>query len=242
MKTVITLFVCLVLSVTCFGQMKDTIEWGEKFNSNGATLVLKETGRNRVNGQTVVTYDMFASGLPKDVEYTLWTRLAGSDPQSVADAFINKDGLVVNVLADPAHGVAEDPIHLKVFAGRGEPKRVGGISNDGQYRVFAEVVPFPIGNSAGPCKLSATMMSQNYWGVQVVVTGLQSKEEFQVDQQSGNERAQTKATAADDGTYRVLVFPFVKGQASGKLRFNVKAKACAVGVEVPWGVGSYIIQ
>jgi hypothetical protein len=36
--------------------------------------------------------------------------LVGSDPQSVANAFINKDGLVVNVLADPAHGVAEDPI------------------------------------------------------------------------------------------------------------------------------------
>jgi hypothetical protein len=116
------------------------------------------------------------------------------------------------------------------------------ISNYGHYRVFAEVVPFPIEDFAAPCKLSATMMSPNYFGVLVVVTGLQSNEEFQVDQQSGGERAQTKATAADDGTYRVLLFPFVKGQTSGKLRFNIKAKACAVGVEVPWGAGSYVIQ
>jgi hypothetical protein len=43
--------------------------------------------------------EVFVSGLPKDVEYTLWTRLAGRDPQSVADALISKDGLVVNVLA-----------------------------------------------------------------------------------------------------------------------------------------------
>lgn len=75
--------------------------------------------------------------------------LVGSDPQSVANAFINKDGLVVNVLADPAHGVAEDPINLKVVAGRGEPKLFGVISDDGRFRVFAEVVPFPIEDSAG---------------------------------------------------------------------------------------------
>ncbi|MGH9703549.1 MAG: hypothetical protein ACRD4K_09255, partial [Candidatus Acidiferrales bacterium] len=82
----------------------------------------------------------------------------------------------------------------------------------------------------------------NYSGVLVVVTGLQPREEFQAIQQSGSEAAQTKATAAEDGTYRVLVFPFVKGQSSGKLRFKVSAKACSVDIQVPWGEGSYAIQ
>ena len=122
METVITLFICWVLSAACFGQMKDNSEWSQKFNSNGAFLVLKETGRNPVNGQTVVAYDMFVSGLPKVEDYTLWTRLVGSDPRPVTNAFINKDGLVVNVLADPAHGVAEDPIHLKVSAAAVNPR------------------------------------------------------------------------------------------------------------------------
>jgi hypothetical protein len=242
MKTVIALLLCSVLSVRCFGQLKDSIDWGEKFNSIGATLVLKETGRARVNGQTVVTYHMFASGLPKNVDYTLWLRLVGSEPQTVADAYINKDGLVVNVLADPAHNVAEDPIDLKVFAGRGEPKRIGVISNDGRYRVFAEVVPFPIENAVGPCKISATMMVPNYAGVQITLTGLQPREPFLIHQQSGSEQAQTKVTAEADGTYRAYVLPFVKEQASGKLRFDVDAKSCSVGVELPWGKGSYVIQ
>jgi hypothetical protein len=92
--------------------MKDKMEWGEEFNSNGATLVLREAGRSRASGQTVITYNLFVSGLPKDVEYTLWMRLVGGDPQAVADAFINKDGLVVSVLADAANNVAEDPINL----------------------------------------------------------------------------------------------------------------------------------
>jgi hypothetical protein len=86
------------------------------------------------------------------------------------------------------------------------------------------------------------MAGPNYIGVSIVVTGLLPKEEFQVGQRSGSEATRTKATAAEDGSYRTLVFPFVKGQSSGKLKFDVTARACAVGVEVPWGQGSYIIQ
>ena len=236
------LVVCCVLSVACWGQTRDSSEWGEKFNSDGATLVLKEAGRNRVGGQTVITYNVFVSGLPDDVEYTLWVRPVGGNPQAVADALINKDGLIVSELSDPAHNVPEDPINLKIVAGRGEPKQVAIISNDGRYRVFGQVVPFPIEKTLGGCTISATMMGQNYSGVLVVVTGLQSKEEFQITQRSGTESAQTKATAAADGTYRTLVLPFVKGQSSGKLKFAVSAKACTVDIEAPWGQGSYAIQ
>ena len=242
MKTLAVLLVCYALRTACLAQTEGQMDWGEKFNSNGATLVVKERGRSRVNGQTVITYNLFASGLPKDVEYTLWTKLVGSKPEAVADAFINKDGLVVNMLSDPVHSVAEDPINLKVVAGRGEPKQFAVIANDGQYRVFGQIVPFPIENADGQCNISATMMGPNYSGIFIVVTGLQPKEEFQTIQQSGREGASTKATAAEDGSYRVLIFPFVKGQSSGKLRLKVSAKACAVGLEVPWGQGSYAIQ
>lgn len=242
MKTIIAFMSLAIFSFACFGQSQDKIEWGEKYNTSGATLVLKEFGRTPAKGQTVVTYNLYATGLPKDVEYTLWTRLAGEQPQATADAFINKDGLVVNVLADPAKGTDEDPINLKILAGRGEPKLFALISNDDHYRVFGQATPFPIESTSGPCRISATMMSRNYSGVFVVVTGLQPKEEFQVVQKSGNEGGQTKVTAEADGTYRTLVFPAVKGQASGKLQFTVTAKSCAVGLEVPWGQGSYVVQ
>jgi hypothetical protein len=222
--------------------MESKMDWGEKYNSSGATLVIKELGRSRVNGQTMVTYNLFVSGLPRDAQYTLWTKLVGGSPQAAADAFINKDGLVVNVLSDPAHNVAEDPINLRVLAGRGEPRQFAVIANDGRYRVFGQVVPFPIEQANGPCNISATMMGPNYQAIFVVVTGLQPKEEFQTIQQSGNEGATIKATAFADGSYRALLFPFVKGQPSGTVRFKVIAKVCAVDVEVPWGQGSYTIQ
>jgi hypothetical protein len=242
MKTLGRIFIYAVLAAVGFGQTQDKIEWGEKFNSDGATLVLKEIGRTRIKNQTVVTYNAYASGLPKDVGYTLWTRLVGSKPQPVADAYINKDGLVVNVRADPARNIAEDPIDLKVFAGRGEPKLFGLIADDGQVRAFGEVVPFPIENKCGQCSISATMKMPNYFMVSIVVTGLQPREQFQVDEQSGNEASQTKATAESDGSYRSILMPVVKGQSSGTFRFNVNGKSCQVGVEAPWGQGSYVIQ
>src|SRR6266404_8622860 len=102
MKTLVALLVCHVLCTASFAQTQDKIDWGEQFNSKGATLVAIEGGRTRVNGQTVVTYNLFASGLPRDVEYTLWVKLVGSDPEAGPDAFVNKDGLIVNVLSDPA--------------------------------------------------------------------------------------------------------------------------------------------
>jgi len=242
MRIAITLFACCALSLACSAQTKDKTEWSEQYNSPGATMVVKETDRARVNGQTVVKYHLFVSNLPKDSEYALCWKLPGTEPQTVASAFINKDGLVVNVLADPANNVAEDPIDLIVVAGRGEPKEFALISNDGKFRVFAEVVPFPISKSNGPCTISAKMMGQDYFLVLIVVTGLQSKEEFQIKQRSGNEGGTSKATATENGSYRTNIFPFVKGEPSGKLQFAVTAKTCNLDIEVPWGRGSYQIQ
>lgn len=242
MKLLFALLTCGVLSLPCAGQTRGELQWGEKYNSAGATLVVKETARVRTNGQTVITYNLFVSGLPKDLEYTLWSRLPGTNPQSVADAYLNKDGLVVSVLADPPHNVAEDPIDLKIVAGRGELKQFAVISNDAKYRVFGEVVPFPIATTSGPCSISATMLGPNYSAVYIVVSGLSPKEEIRIRQRSGNEGGDSKATAASDGSYRVTVFPFVKRQQSGKLAFSVTAKACGVDLAIPWGEGSYVIQ
>src|SRR5581483_8212524 len=89
--------------------------WGEKFNSAGAKLTYKEVARTKLQGRTIITYNLFASGLPKDKNYVLCILNVGSEPRAGADAYLNADGKVVSVLADPAHHVAEDPINAKVF-------------------------------------------------------------------------------------------------------------------------------
>jgi hypothetical protein len=77
MKAMARLFIYGILSALSFGQTQDKIEWGEKFNSHGATLVLREVGRSRIKNQTVVTYNAYAFGLPKDVDVHLVDQASG---------------------------------------------------------------------------------------------------------------------------------------------------------------------
>jgi hypothetical protein len=65
-------------------------QWGEKFNSPGAKLTYKEIGRTKIQGRTVITSNLFASGFPKDEHYVLYVLNLGSDPR--ADAYLNGAG------------------------------------------------------------------------------------------------------------------------------------------------------
>jgi hypothetical protein len=233
----------LALSLSCIAQVVPRTEtWSERFDSAGAKLVLAETGRTRLNGRTVVTYSLFATGFPSDSQFTLWSRLVGREPQPAANAFVNSEGKVVSQLADPKNHIAEDPMNLKVFAGKGEPKQFALISGDGQFRAFAQVTPFPIETTDGVCHLFAEMTSQNYYSVSIHVTGLQPNADLLVDTQSDSERAQREGKASDRGTYDSAVLPAVQGKRSGKFRFSVATKACKVSIEMPWGLGSYGLQ
>ena len=104
----------------------------------------------------------------------------------------------------PFTKIAEDPINLKVVAGRGEPKQFAVISNDGRYRAFGQSVPFPIENTVGSCHISATKLAANYSSVFIVVEGLQPKEDLLIDSQSEGEVVHNKAVATTVQTWEYL--------------------------------------
>jgi hypothetical protein len=238
-----TLFLATIFSPALSGQNKQfTDNWTKGANSPGSTLTLKETGRNVVDGSTVVSYRLFASRLPKGQHFTLWLWTLGSEPQAVADAFINPDGLVVNRLADVTHNVSEDPINLKMLAGRGERKRVALTSDDWTLQAFAGAVPFPIEKSANGCTLSVEMTAPDYVGVVLKGSGFQPGELLVVETASGTESGKQQTAATPAGTYTAVIFPKVKGQRSGKASVTIASPSCRVAVEFPWGDGSYRIQ
>jgi hypothetical protein len=233
----------LVSLSQCSGQtVPSRDQWGEKYNSPGANLTYKEIGRTRIEGRTVITYNLFASGLPKNEHYVLCSLNVGSEPQAVTDAYLNDEGKVVNVLADPAHHVGEDPINVKAFGGKGEPIQFALISDDDRLRVFAQVIPFPLEVSSGPCHLAAIETGPYYYGMFIGLTGFQPNENLAIETQSGDEGGQTKTKANEQGSYNADLLPFVKGQRSGKAQFYVTAKSCKIGIEFPWGEGSYKYQ
>jgi hypothetical protein len=217
-----------------------TDDWRKLQNSPGSTLTAKETGRTSVNGHTVVSYRLFASGLPKGPHFTLWAWNVGSEPQAVADAFINPEGLIVNVLGDSTH--KEDPIDVRTFAGRGEIKRFAIVSDDSTLQAFAEALPFPIEQTANGCRLSVEMSAPNYAGVVVRGSGFQPNESLTVDLASGPEGGKQQVNASSQGTYTAAILPAVKGQKSGKAKVTIATPNCRVAVQFPWGEGSYNIQ
>lgn len=219
-----------------------TNDWTKGTNSPGSTLTLKEAGRNIVNGSTVVSYRLFASGLPKGQHFTLWMWTLGNEPQAVADAFINPDGLVVNRLGDMTHNVSEDPINVRVVAGRGERKRVALTSDDWTLQAFAGAIPFPLEKSANGCRLSVEMTAPNYAGVILSGSGFQPGESLTVESVSGTESGKQQTSATAVGTYTAVIFPRVKGQKSGKVSVTITSPRCSVAVQFLWGEGSYKIQ
>ena len=80
------LFLATALWSSLLGQDKQFTDDSRRVaNSPGSTLSLKETGRNRVQGHSVVSYRLFPAGLPKGQHFKLWTWNLGSEPQAVAD-------------------------------------------------------------------------------------------------------------------------------------------------------------
>jgi hypothetical protein len=236
-----TVFFAAFFISALFAQDKQfTDDWTKGANSPGTTLSLKETSRNITGGHTVVSYRLFAAGLPKGQHFTLWTWILGSEPKAQADAFINPEGLVVNRLGDAKQ--QEDPIDLRTFAGRGERKQFALTSDDWTLQAFAEAVPFPIEQKANGCTLSAEMTIPNYAGVTVRGSGFQPNEELSVDLASGPDGGKQKAKASPQGTYLALLFPFIKGMKSGETGVRITTPKCSVALQFPWGEGSYKIQ
>jgi hypothetical protein len=234
------LIVTSFISVLWAQDKQFTDDWRKAANSPGSALTLKETGRNATNGRTVVSYRLFASGLPKGQHFTLWTWVLGSDPEAVADAFINPEGLIVDKLGDATH--KEDPIDVRAVAGRGEKKRFAITSDDWTLQAFAEAVPFPIEQTVNGCHLWVEMSAPNYQGVVVRGSGFQPSESLTIDLASGPEGGKQQLNATPEGTYTAAILPSVKGQKSGKASVTISTPKCSVAVQFPWGDGSYRIQ
>jgi hypothetical protein len=121
--------------------------FGKKMNSNGAELSAKEVGRSQASDRTLVKYELYARGLPSDTTYSLFQiQLTGQPLQQLTGITLDAQGRATCAdRKDTCSGNGpNDPIDLIVFAGRGEPKRFGLISNDPVHlKAFVEVIPFP---------------------------------------------------------------------------------------------------
>jgi hypothetical protein len=195
-----------------------------------------------LDGKTIVTYNLFASGLPTDRQYTLSTKIIGVMPGKVSEVHLNNEGKVLSVPADPARNIAEEPALINLLGSKAEPFQFAIVSADGQFRAFTRIIPFPIESSAGPCHLSVEELIPSYAGVLVVVSGLQPNEALVMECGCEKKVRKKNDTADAKGIYRVAASTGIKGKRSGIFELKVMAQSCKIGIELPWGQGSEKFQ
>lgn len=70
--------------------------WSGSMNSPGVHLSLKEVERSRTTDRTLVTYELYATGLPKNPTYTLFEiKISGKIDQMMNGVTLDSDGRAI---------------------------------------------------------------------------------------------------------------------------------------------------
>lgn len=213
--------------------------FGKDMNSPGVELSLKETNRSRSGDRTLVTYSLYGVGLSPDTTYTLiQVQLDGATAKVMEGVTLNSKG---EAICAGREGTCKgdgpnDPIDLVVFAGKGEPKRFGLISDDEAHvKGFVAVVPFPNAKSDKGCRLESIIGSPNGELTFIQGSGFEPNAELTVDGESYGEKHHDKSTAQADGSYFSALMPYVAGKKSGKTTIDVRSKNCDPKLTFEWG-------
>jgi len=213
--------------------------FGKDMNSPGVELSLKETNRSRSGDRTLVTYSLYGTGLPSDTTYTLiQVQLDGTMAKIMESVTLNSKG---EAICAGREGTCKgngpnDPIDLVVYAGKGEPKRFGLVSDDEAHvKGFVAAIPFPNAKSDKGCRLESIIGSPNGELTFIQGSGFDANAELTVDGESYGEKHNDKSTAQADGSYFSALMPYVAGKKSGKTTIEVKSKNCDPKLIFEWG-------
>jgi hypothetical protein len=213
-------------------------------NSPGVQLSLKEIERKKTSDRTIVEYDLYATGLPGNLTYNLFT--VEPDGSVAEGVTLNGSGQAICAgKAGTCHGdKPDDPIHLAVFAGKGEPKRFALASTDKKQKQkgFVQVIPFPNISTDQQCRLEVVLGTPLSEVVFIQGSGFEPNSLLTTVSQSEDERLINQQNADAKGDYFSALLPYVEGKDAGKSSFEVKAKGCSPKVSYEWGKGSYHLE
>jgi hypothetical protein len=213
--------------------------FGKKMNSPGVELSLREMTRSRAADRTLVRYRLHGTGLPSNITFALMQmEIDGTITQVMDGVTLDASG---RAICAGREGTCQgngpnDPIDLVVYAGKGEPKRFGLVSDDEAHvKGFVGVVPFPNVTTNKGCKLESIIGTPNGELTFVQGGGFEPNAELTIDSQSYDEKHHDTAKAEADGSYFAVILPYVSGKKSGKSVWEVKSKSCNPKLTFSWG-------
>ena len=256
-------FACLVLLVrTCWTQSPE-----KKANDKAVSVLSQQIGldtdapneRNpqglRIQFQKIEDvkladghsgrFRLLAPGVPEKQGYTLAVWRIGTEVKyTQGQVYANAKGLLMWHLPTPDQEQKDalesaDEIEVDLKAARGEPIRYMLESPDGKLFVPGTIVPYPIVSEDGKCRLEARLGFPEAEGLVVYVNGLQPGAFVPLQTATEGETHSPTMTVDAKGNAVAIVAPYVAGKNMGVVKISVAVPACTVGVDVPWGDGSY---
>jgi hypothetical protein len=213
--------------------------FGKKMNSPGVDLTLKEIDRTPTTDRTLVKYQLYATGMPTDLTYTLFkVQISGKILKQLDGVTIDSKGRAICAGRTGTCSGSEpnSPIDLEFFAGKGEPIRLSLASNDNsRVRGFISATPFPNAATDKGCRLKSILGTPKGEVTYVQGNGFEPNEELTMDSESYGEKNHGVSKAEADGSYFSVAMPNVLGKESGTTTWSVKGKNCNPKLTFAWG-------
>jgi hypothetical protein len=206
--------------------------WGTKSNSAGASLTAKEIRREKQGDLDLVSYELYATGLPQDAAYNFFVLPLNAnqvgDGQVMGQVHLEKSGRVIDGPNDPR-------VLILPNAAPGEPFRFALLSEDGVHRAAVSIQPNPIEGKDGACTISVIRLMPKFELAYVSGSGFAPGSEIEFKSDSSGETQGGKLKADENGTVYTALLPFVKGKSKGTTNLQMVAPQCKPAARFNWG-------
>lgn len=213
--------------------------FGKAMNSPGVELSLKEISRWRTSDRTLVKYGLYATGLPKDLIYSLLrVQISGKVLRQMDGVTIDSGGRAICAgrKGTCSGSTPNSPIELVFFAGKSEPMRLSLVSNDDSHvKGFIQVIPFPNSVTDKGCRLQSILGTPKGELMYIQGSGFEPNEDLTIDSESAGEKNHGLSKAEADGSYFAAALPNVLGKTSGTTVWSVKGENCNPTLTFSWG-------
>jgi hypothetical protein len=240
-----TVLLALLIPTVCtFGQKDSKLDhikaqvsslalWGEKLNTPGMKMEVRESMRTRKEGKLLVGYQLYVTGAPTQQSYGLFNRpITAAEPKLVwSESYLAETGQVC-MTSQPG---CPSPAQFTVVAGTGEPFRLLLVSKDGKHRAAALIVPDPILGEDKTCSVEVVRVTPRFEVAWLKGKGFKPNSKIQYQSDSAGEVVRDDVLIDTEGTFSLVLLPSVKGKDKGVDRVIFKANGCAPVLSYKWG-------
>jgi hypothetical protein len=181
-------------------------------------------------------YHLRASGVPRDVVFSVWTKEFGGAFQEVLRRFrLDETGMLVGFDQSGQSQRLDRVALVPESYPRGAAWEVGLVSDDGTIMAFAKVIPKPITARSGACTLSLELVSRRGDRFLASGSGFAPGEVVAVEWRESERTVKRLERVGGDGQLPPDVLSHRASEVDHQARYSVTGRDCALALDYEWG-------